>query len=616
MHHPSGRRGASREQAAFCSGLAPRSPTFLANHVQTIKQVGEYTMRKLLYRAVILLTALVSYAVAGPAQPAFAQRAPLVVPGQVLLKVPEGMNADGARGLAERAGCILVQPVAYAPRWYVLRLKSAASPTPQIAAQPISEEMQSAITQLTQTPGVIAEPNYIRRPKRQTPTTPAPPRAIPNDPLYPDGGVSSLIRQQWHMDMIRMPEAWEIQIGAVPVVAAVIDTGIDPTHPDFNDVDGKTSRLLLAEAKNFFDNSVDPTKPVDSNVTDGDGHGTHVSGTVGATTNNGIGVVGVAGWNRNGVNVRILPLRVLGNDGSGNTLGEANALFYSAQLTNPRVNVINLSLGGDTSSALEQDAINAAIAANIVVVAAAGNDAQNTPPPQVGFPADYPGVIKVSAVDRTRRLAVYSNSGGPVAIAAPGGDGSVNSPGAILSTWPLSGGEFANHPVYGPVAKTGYFSISGTSMASPHVAGVAALLIAAGARPQDVRFIIQSTAQRLDEEPNFSGDNQYGAGLIDAYAALLPFSAPVVRIVSPVANQDTLIRRVTIQIQVQNVGRLTTPANLTIEIRRATIPTSVIRTFVGGRDFTIPAPPDPNNPIIPATITLPPITLPPGEFIH
>ena len=571
-------------------------------------------MRKLLYRAVILLTALVSYAVAGPSRPAFAQRAPLVVPGQILLKAPVGTNADGVRDLAERAGCILLQPAAYAPRWYVLRLKSVSAPTTGLVAQPVSEAMMAAMSQLAQTPGVVAEPNYVVRANRQAPTT-TPTRAIPNDPLYPDGGNASLIRQQWHMDMIRMPEAWDIQIGVRPVVAAVIDTGIDTTHPDFLDVDGKTSRLLLAEAKNFFDNSVDPTKPIDSNVTDGDGHGTHVAGTVGATTNNALGVVGVAGWNRNGVNVRILPLRVLGNDGGGTTLGEANALYYSAQLASPRVDVINLSLGGSFDSTIERDAINAALAANIVVVAAAGNDGQFQSPPQPGFPADYPGVIKVSAVDRSRKLAVYSNSGGPVAIAAPGGDGSFNTSGAVLSTWPLSGGEFASNPIFGPVAKTGYFSISGTSMASPHVAGVCALLLAAGARPQDVRFLIQSTAQKLDEEPDPNGGNQYGAGLIDAYAALLPFSAPVVRILSPVEDQSTLLRTVTIQVQVQNVAKLSQPSDLTIEIRRATIPTTVVRTFVGGRDFTIPAPPDPTNPVSPVTITLPPVTVPPGEFI-
>jgi serine protease len=162
------------------------------------------------------------------------------------------------------------------------------------------------------------------------------------------------------------------------------------------------------------------------------------------------------------------------------------------------------------------------------------------------FPADYPNVIKVSAVGPDRRLASYSSFGGPVAIAAPGGDAADGPPqqALILSTY----GRNLN--------PTGYEYLQGTSMAAPHVTGVVALLLAVGTRPQDVRGIIQETAQRLDEAPNPGGGNQYGAGLIDAYAALLRASAPIVRIVFPADNTQTYLRTLAVQIQIFNVGRL------------------------------------------------------------
>ena len=515
------------------------------------------------------------------------------------MRVPAGTSRQTVNAMAAAAGCRVEYPLTYTPNTYVLRLQSVP-PGAIAVAQPVTEGVTNAIASMRANAGVLADPDYFV--SAQQVTSPAPARAIPNDPLYPDAGSVTISRQQWHMDMIRMPEAWNIQFGVRPITVAVVDSGIDIRHPDLVGADGKADRVLLADGRNFFDRALDPTKPVDNNVDDLQGHGTHVSGTVGALTDNGIGVVGVAGWTKGGVNVHLLPLRVFGATGGGPVSGIVDAVSYAAS---KKVDVINLSLGGPGDADTFRTVLADVIAANIVVVAAAGNDGLSAP----FFPADYPGVIKVSAVGPDRKLTYYSNFGGPVAIAAPGGAGiSQGDNRAVLSTWPLNGGEE-------PSVRTGYYSINGTSMACPHVAGVCALLLSAGARPQDILFLIQSTAQPLDETPDPNGGNKYGAGLIDAYAALLPFTAPVVRLVSPVPDQDTLLRTITIQVQVQNVAKLTKPSDLTIEIRTATTPSRVIRTLIGGRDFTVPAPPDPTNPISPATITLPPITVPPGEFV-
>lgn len=561
-----------------------------------------------------MLAALLLYAFWPAARPAFAQsalrraagpEAPLAVPDQVLLKAPAGSSDADVQALAARAGCSVAGRLEYVPGWYVLRLNGTAGENVprQAVFTPVSDTVNAAITTLQQTPGVVAEPNY-RRTLDQVATT-APPRAIPNDPFFPDSGSVAVSRQQWHMDMIRAPEAWGIQLGVRPVVACVIDTGCDIQHPDFLDVDGKTSRLILGTvARNFYDNGLDPTKPVDNNVDDPGFHGTHVSGTVAATTNNGIGVTGVAGWNNGGVNVRILPLRVFGATGGTTAAAVANAIGYAAGLTNPRVDVINLSLGSPAQSSAEAAAVSQAVAANIVLVASAGNEAT------IGtrYPADYPSVIKVSALGPDRRLASYSNSGGAVAIAAPGGDGPFKTNLDVLSTWPLDQTTGANGE---GIVAPGYHSIDGTSMAAPHVSGVVALVLAAGARPQDIRAIIQSTAQPLDETPDPRGGNKYGAGLIDAYAALLPFASPVVRLASPQNNTETLLRTITIQVAVQGIARLARPSDLTIDVRTATLPSRpLVPTLVGGRDFVVPAAPDPSNPLIPAIIT---ITIPATE---
>jgi subtilisin family serine protease len=189
----------------------------------------------------------------------------------------------------------------------------------------------------------------------------------------------------------------------------------------------------------------------------------------------------------------------------------------------------------------------------MVIVAAAGNE--NTQAPI--YPGDVFGVIKVSAVGPDRTRASYSNYGGAIAIAAPGGDtdDGPEETSAILSTYGRN------------LDASGYRHLEGTSMAAPHVTGVAALLFAAGAAPGQIRDAIQSTAMPLNEPPNPAGGNQYGAGLIDAYAALRLFTQLNVDIVGPQDRGTTLLKNVTIQLTVRQAAQLSAPSDLTVEIR-------------------------------------------------
>jgi Subtilase family len=268
---------------------------------------------------------------------------------------------------------------------------------------------------------------------------------VPNDPSY-----SSL----WGMNTIGAPAAWNTTTGSTSVTVADIDTGVDWSHPDLSsqiwiNPGENCSGCRTDGIDNDHDGYVDDWHGWDfanndNNPTDDHGHGTHVAGTIGATGNNGIGVAGV-NWN-----VRIMPLKFLNAAGSGTTADAVSAVLYAAQ---NGADVMNNSwAGGDYSQALA-DAITVADQHNSLFVAAAGNDGSDNDA-EPTYPASYelPNVVAVAATDSGDNLAYFSNFGEQsVDLGAPG----VN----VYSTW--AGG--------------GYQSISGTSMATPHVAGAAAL---------------------------------------------------------------------------------------------------------------------------------------------
>ncbi|MGD8709089.1 MAG: S8 family serine peptidase, partial [Ectothiorhodospiraceae bacterium] len=279
------------------------------------------------------------------------------------------------------------------------------------------------------------------------------PAAIPNDPRYD---------QQWNLPILNMADAWdEIQPGDGDVVVAVVDTGIVPTHPDLND------NLDLVDGYDFIANTLysgdgdglddDPSVP----GLDGDFHGTHVSGIVAAETDNGVGVAGVAGPSGK---VRIMPLRALGQAG-GTEYDVLQAVRYALGLDNDSgklpaetAQIVNMSLGGTTGSLADAFAA-IQTASDAVLVAAAGNSGANS----LLFPAGYRGVVAVGATTDTDAIADYSNYGEALDVVAPGG----TSTNPIVSTW----GDTDGNP--GTTADM-YASEAGTSMATPHVSGVAA----------------------------------------------------------------------------------------------------------------------------------------------
>jgi serine protease len=322
-----------------------------------------------------------------------------------------------------------------------------------------------------------AEPNLIVRPT-----------FVPNDTYY---------QLQWHYPLINLPAAQDITRGSSAVIVAVVDTGVVLRHPDLQ------GQLIAG-----YDFIADPSvardgNGIDSNPDDvGDGspgdvfHGTHVTGTIAAASNNAIGVAGVAPL------VKIMPVRVLSNTG-GSNYDVIQGVRYAAGLSNDsgtvpakRADVINLSLGRSGSpSAAEQSTYNDVRAQGVIVVAAAGNDAVSTP--------FYP--------------ASYNNVGSNVDIAAPGGDsGDIDGDGNIDYVLSTCGQNKDGTIIFN------YCYLPGTSMASPHVAGVMALMKSANPAitPAQVDQLLASGS--LTEDIGAAGrDDDFGNGLVDARKAVI-----------------------------------------------------------------------------------------------
>lgn len=358
-----------------------------------------------------------------------------------------------------------------------------------------------AIKMLKSDPTVsVAEPNLVRRAE-----------AIPADPLF---------SEQWHYTDIGLPSAWDRVTGSSTVTVAVIDTGVVPLHPDLlgNLVPGYDFISNPARALDGDGIDPDPSDPGDQAlVTESSFHGTHVAGTIGAVGGNGIGGTGVL------QTARVMPLRVLGK-GGGTSYDMIQAVRFAAGLSNDsgtvperRADVMNLSLGGAAFSDAEQQAFAEARAQGVIVIASAGNSASETPI----YPAAYAGVVSVAATDRNRRPARYSNFGPTVDVAAPGGDISVDLDGdgradGVLSTHAVEG-EGGIHPIYA--------RLQGTSMAAPHVAGVAALMRVEFPGLTAEQFDDDLRNGRLTAHAAGSGapnhDSRLGFGIIAADRAVL-----------------------------------------------------------------------------------------------
>ena len=335
--------------------------------------------------------------------------------------------------------------------------------------------------------------------------------AAPNDSFFWD---------QWALAHINITAAWdELPEDLEPVIVAVVDTGIDFDHPDLNDpalwVDGWDFTLYRDE------NYDGPGEPYGYNqraaLRDNEQHGTQVAALIGALTNNGVGIAGVAGT----APVKLMPIRVFWYEEKGPAPGFTTNEEVVAQAVRFAVEhgarVINLSLGSteDCRTACPapllalQEALNEAHGAGVVVVGAAGNYGGEGGP--VTRPANHPTVIAVGATTVQKQKAGYSGHGPELALVAPGGAAGGQGPGCgnAIRTLGLNG----NYPC-----------ATGTSMAAPHVSGIAALMIAAGvaSHPDEIRQILQITAEDLNYGGSTSEgwDAHTGYGLVNAYGAL------------------------------------------------------------------------------------------------
>jgi serine protease len=304
---------------------------------------------------------------------------------------------------------------------------------------------------------------------------------------------------QWHLNEgisggIGAQAAWDIQTGDPNVVVAVLDTGI--AYEDF-DIYGQAPDLAgtsFVAGYDFVNN--------DSHPNDDQGHGTHVTGTIAQSTNNGIGVAGVA------FGCSIMPVKVISNLGTGSHFDITRGIYFAA---NNGAKVINMSLGGEIESISLRDALAYAYSKGVVVVCAAGNGFFE------GNPTIYPAAydeycIAVGATRYDQTRSYYSGTGSHLDVVAPGGDMLVDQnldgypDGILQQTFGIDPDVFA------------YWFFQGTSMAAPHVSGAAALLISHGVTdPEKVREVITETAK--DVGPR-GWDQEYGWGLIDIWAAL------------------------------------------------------------------------------------------------
>lgn len=317
---------------------------------------------------------------------------------------------------------------------------------------------------------------------------------IPND---------SELRYQWGLDTVNAYEAWDIARGEHDVVVAVLDTGIDWNHPDI-------APNIWSDADGYYGyNFIDGNRfPMDDNINSYDElggwapntytyHGTHVAGVVGAAIGNSIGIAGMA-------QVRMMAVKVMNDSGEGTDSTVASGVRWAVD---HGADIVTMSLGVDGSSSVLSSAISYASNRGVVAVAASGNDGAS----YVSYPAAYPSVIAVGAVDDTNHRASFSNYGTGLDVMAPG-----------VQIYSTQGGSATPNGAYQ--------YLSGTSTAAPFVAGVAALMLSVNPAlsPVEIGAVLNSTAQDLTSMTGY--DATTGWGIVDAFAAVELISDPTVTI--------------------------------------------------------------------------------------
>lgn len=378
-----------------------------------------------------------------------------VVPGEIVVDVRDSAGGAEIAALAAKYGAAFTNDHPAANPGRILRVVTTPALAPALLARLRADPMVEA-----------AEPQRLFRALWK-----------PNDPRY---------KEQWNFQRIQMEPAWDVTKGKGAVVA-VIDTGVA------FEKDAK-----CYQAKDFHQTQF--TNPYDfvhrdKHPTDDNGHGTHVAGTIAESTNNGEGVAGIA------FEAKVMPLKVLTKEGYGRMSDVAAAIRYAAD---HGANVINMSLGAPYPDVITRNACKYARDRGVTIVCAAGNSGREG----VSYPAAYPECIAVSALGPTGELAPYSSWGAPVAISAPGGDKSRGEEAGILQNAYVRDDDSGEQI-------DDYFFFQGTSMATPHVAGVAALVVSLGVKdPAEVKAILQRSAQPRGPR------EKYGAGELNAAEAV------------------------------------------------------------------------------------------------
>jgi type VII secretion-associated serine protease mycosin len=327
----------------------------------------------------------------------------------------------------------------------------------------------------------------------------------PDDPYY------SL---QWNLQVIGAEDAWDLATGGDSVTIAILDTGVDLTHPDL------VSQLV--PGVNILDPSAAPQ--------DDHGHGSHVAGIAAASSNNSTGVAGVS-WG-----ARLMPVKVLDDQGSGTVGGVAQGIIWAVD---HGARVVNISGGTEEPSQTLQEAVDYAYQAGVLVVAAAGNTGGLGGSNPVIYPAALPHVLAVAATDANDHRADFSQRGAYVDVAAPGV--------AVLSTALRGSGS--------TLFDLDYDYKTGTSMAAPHVAGLAALIWSANPslNNDQLEQLVERTAVDLGDTGR---DDLYGFGRIDAYQALraatgrfLAVTPQQLTFLSDMANREAVTKTVSLSNQ-------------------------------------------------------------------
>ena len=429
-----------------------------------------------------------------------AKRPLVYAPGRVVVKFADWIGEDEAEQIVRGVGA-KIKHRAYKRAFHVLTV-------------PRGQEMKMIQALRRNLRVLYADPDYL-----------AYADFVPNDEYYRP--------YQWNLDNtdpsyttdpnfrgIQMEDAWDINPGGDPsVIVAVLDTGI--AYEDYN---GYCQAPDLAGTS--FVQGYDFVNG-DSHPNDDNGHGTHVAGTIAQNTNNEMGAAGIA------FNVSLMPVKVLNVDGTGYLSNIAEAIRWAAD---HGAHVINMSLSATLGNATLRNAVKYAYDSGVVIVASSGNDSRSTP----GYPANYPQVIAVGATTYDRQLAYYSNRGNE--LCAPGGTDKedLNGDGRmdmiLQQTFDLNTRE---------VCTFGYWFGAGTSMAAPHVSGLAALILS-----QDLSLTNDEVRTVLRETANTDGiDSACGYGLINGFKALDAVAdvdaPPSVRVTNP-SNGQTVSGPVTI----------------------------------------------------------------------